>query len=93
VFPLYFHGHNSRLFQLASHVNTSVRLGLLMYEVKNRIGKRIRVEVGDPIPYCEIESIRNAPQMIDYLRCETLNLAKPSQRQRLRNKLVMHSAN
>lgn len=89
VVPLYFHGHNSRLFQLASHVNTNVRLGLLMHEVRNKIGKKIRVEVGDPIAYCELESIRNAQEMINHLRSETLNLACPSRQQRFRKKLVM----
>ena len=89
VVPLYFHGHNSRLFQLASHVNTHVRLGLLMHEVRNKIGKKIRVEVGDPIPYHELESIKQAQEMIDHLRNETLRLAGPDRRKRLRKRLVM----
>ena len=89
VVPLYFHGHNSRLFQLASHVNTNIRLGLLMHEVRNKIGKEIRVEIGDPIPYDELEAIRNAQEMIAHLRSETLKLAGPRHRHHLRKRLVM----
>jgi putative hemolysin len=89
VVPLYFHGHNSRLFQLASHVNTNIRLGLLMHEVRNKMGKRIRVEVGEPIPYRDLEPIRDAQEMINHLRSETLNLASPSRRQSLRRRFVM----
>ena len=38
VVPLFFAGQNSRLFQIASHMNQTLRLSLIFKEVSNRIG-------------------------------------------------------
>ena len=35
VVPIFFEGHNSRTFQLASHIHNNLRLGLLMKEFKS----------------------------------------------------------
>ena len=75
VVPIYFHGQNSRLFHLASRVNVSVRLGLLLHELSNRIGSTVRVEIGDPIPYSTLAPFRGNSTMIDFLRRQTLDLA------------------
>jgi putative hemolysin len=37
VVPLYFDGHNSRLFQMMSHVHTTLRMGLLIKEFRARV--------------------------------------------------------
>ena len=34
VVPIFFEGHNSRTFQLASHIHNNLRLGLLMRRVQ-----------------------------------------------------------
>jgi len=49
VIPLYFHGNNSFWFQLASYIHMNLRLGLLLFEVKNKIGKTLFVSIGKPI--------------------------------------------
>ena len=41
VVPVYFAGQNSRLFQIASHLNYTARLALLFRETARRIGSRI----------------------------------------------------
>lgn len=54
VLPIYFDGQNSRLFQIASHLSATLRLALIFKEVRSRIGSRLRVAVGDPIPYADL---------------------------------------
>ncbi len=51
VLPVFFHGQNSRLFQVASHMGMTLRLSLIFHEVYRRIGSRVKVSVGDVIPY------------------------------------------
>src|SRR5215813_3810399 len=46
VAPIYFHGQNSRLFQIASHISMTARLALLLHEVANKIGCSFSAEIG-----------------------------------------------
>ncbi|MBL8572895.1 MAG: lysophospholipid acyltransferase family protein [Hyphomicrobiaceae bacterium] len=50
VVPMYFAGQNSRLFQLASHLSLTWRLSLIFGETTRRIGTRLDVRIGDPVP-------------------------------------------
>ncbi|MCI4670107.1 MAG: lysophospholipid acyltransferase family protein [Bacteroidia bacterium] len=68
VVPLYFHGQNSRLFQLASSVHMNFRMALFLNEVRNKIGKTIKVTIGDPIEYEDLKDIKNRQQLLDHLR-------------------------
>jgi len=49
VIPCFFHGRNSRLFQVASHIADPLRLSLLLYEITNKFGSTVRISIGDPI--------------------------------------------
>jgi putative hemolysin len=49
VVPIFFGGQNSRLFQIASHMNQTLRLSLIFKEVSNRIGTVLPIAIGDPI--------------------------------------------
>ena len=49
VVPVFFEGHNSRLFQLASHLHHTLRMALLVNEFKIRVGEPVRVVVGRPL--------------------------------------------
>ena len=72
VIPIYFEGHNSRLFQLASHLNYNLRMALLMKEFKNRIDRPIKISVGRPIGYQELKNFSDNPkQMMKILREKT----------------------
>jgi putative hemolysin len=76
VVPLYFDGHNSRLFQLASHLHMTLRLALLINEFKVRVGEPVRVVVGDPLPREEIgRRAKDARTLMDYLREATYRLS------------------
>ena len=48
VVPVFFGGQNSRLFQIASHLNQTLRLSLIFKEVHDRIGTVLPVAIGDP---------------------------------------------
>lgn len=75
VVPFYFYGHNSRLFQLASHFSLTLRYSLFLHEVKNKMGKPIRVNIGKSISYEEISLIKNKQELMNFLRSQTYALA------------------
>lgn len=56
VLPLYFHGQNSRLFQLASLASQTLRYSLYFKELADHIGSNIKVEIGEPIAYKDLPS-------------------------------------
>lgn len=76
VVPIYFEGHNSRLFQLASHLHSNLRLALLIKEFRARIGGPVRIVIGDPIPAAKLAPLKSDPRaMMDYLRKCTYELS------------------
>ena len=77
VLPVHFSGQNSRLYQLASQVNLTLKLSLLFHEVKNKMGRRFPVANGEPIPNSLIRAIGDLPAITDYLKAATFRL-KPS---------------
>jgi len=50
VVPVFFEGSNSRLFQLASQMSQTLRMGMLIREFRARVGSEVRVVIGKPIP-------------------------------------------
>ena len=76
VLPVYFQGQNSRIFQIASQMSMTLRLGLLIGEVRNKIGSTIRFHIGRPLPYDELAAMRNRVVLMDWLRTHTYALAR-----------------
>lgn len=76
VIPIFFFGQNSRLFQVASNFSVALRLALFLHEAKNKIGTRIKVRIGDPIPYESVRHIKDRQQLLDFLRNKTFSLAE-----------------
>ncbi|HHP7240448.1 MAG TPA: lysophospholipid acyltransferase family protein [Cyclobacteriaceae bacterium] len=74
VIPIYFYGQNSKLFQLASQINMNIRYGLLLNEVRNKIGKSFKIEIGFPIRYKDLDSISHPDMMLDFLRSQVYGL-------------------
>lgn len=68
VVPLFIEGQNSRLFQMVSQVSMPLRLGLLLYETINKMKRKIRVTIGDPIAYEDLEKTCGRTEMLGYLR-------------------------
>jgi putative hemolysin len=77
VVPVFFVGQNSRLFQLASHLSLTLRLSLVFRETARRIGTVLKVRIGRPIPFSEIEHIEDRAQLVRELRKRTFGLAEP----------------
>ncbi|MCI4665753.1 MAG: lysophospholipid acyltransferase family protein [Neomegalonema sp.] len=76
VTPILFEGQNSRLFQIASHLNPALRLGLFIHEFKKRVGDKVRVWIGDPAPQELIDENRNDPKrLMELLRSHTYSLS------------------
>ena len=76
VVPIFFDGHNSRLFQIASHVHYTLRLGMLIREFRTRVGTPVRVVVGDPVPQAGLAAYRGNPKaLMDFLRKSTYDLS------------------
>ncbi len=76
VVPIYFDGHTSRLFQLASHLHYTLRMGLLIKEFRKRVDTPVRVVIGQPIPAQELDSRKkDARELMDFLRKATYELS------------------
>ena len=76
VVPIYFEGSNSRLFQLASHLHTTLRMGLLVREFRARVGSDIRVVIGEPIARDQLDAHKSdLKSCMDFLRKATYDLS------------------
>ena len=76
VVPLFFEGHTSRLFQIASHLHNTLRMGLLIKEFKKRVDTPVRVVVGEPIGRDVLDPLaKDSKQMMDFLRKATYDLS------------------
>jgi putative hemolysin len=76
VVPVFFVGQNSRLFQLASHLSLTLRLSLVFRETARRIGSKLKVRIGRPIPFAEIAHIEDRDALVRELRRCTFDLAE-----------------
>ncbi|MCZ8099690.1 MAG: hypothetical protein O9972_17445, partial [Burkholderiales bacterium] len=76
VTPVYFHGQNSRLFQIASHLSLTLRLSLLFKEVRDRIDTTVDVSIGDTIPFSRLEHIADRAELARVLRRTTYALGE-----------------
>lgn len=76
VVPIFFEGRNSRMFQLASRLHMTLRLGLLIREFKVRVNTPVRVAIGDAIPRSTLDQFRQDPTgAMDFLRKATYDLS------------------
>jgi putative hemolysin len=76
VVPIFFDGHNSRLFQIASHLHYTLRLALLIKEFRSRVDEPVRIVVGEPIPRARLDAHRTDPRaMMEFLRKATYDLS------------------
>ena len=92
VVPVFFVGQNSRLFQLASHLSLTLRLSLVFRETARRIGSRLKVRVGEPIPFEEIAHIEDRTELVRELRKRTFALARPEDMKGFRLDLHLREA-
>lgn len=76
VLPIYFDGHTSRMFQIASHLHATLRLGLLIKEFHSRVDAPVRLSIGKPLSRDELDPlVGDTKGMMDFLRKATYELA------------------
>lgn len=76
VVPVYFHGHTSRLFQIASHMHFTLRMGLLIKEFRRRVDTPVRVGIGAPLTRDVLDPLAgDSKAMMDFLRKATYELS------------------
>ena len=76
VVPIYFDGHTSRMFQIASHLHVTLRMGLLIKEFATRVDTPVRVAIGAPISADQIAACAgDTKAMMDFLRKATYDLS------------------
>ena len=76
VVPIFFLGHNSRLFQVMSHLHYTLRMGLLIKEFRARTNSPVEIVVGDPIPRAALDDLAgDARAMMEFLRATTYALS------------------
>ncbi|SLN12446.1 lysophospholipid acyltransferase family protein [Pseudooctadecabacter jejudonensis] len=76
VVPIFFDGTNSRVFQLASRMSQTLRMGLLIREFRARVGSDVRTVIGAPIPPSELKArAGDAKSLMDFLRKATYDLS------------------
>ncbi len=90
VLPIFVHGHNSRLFHVASNYSETLRLALFFYEINRKINTEVELSVGDVIQYPEIASWPDGASVISRLRDKTLALAS-ARETATRNRFLMSS--
>jgi putative hemolysin len=76
VVPIWFEGQNSRLFQLSSHLNYTLRMSLLVREFRARVDRPVQLVVGNPIgPETLSRHAGDSKLMMDFLRRSTYELS------------------
>lgn len=81
VVPIYFHGHNSRLFhginlvRRVLGIKTNIELILLPHEIFNKRNKSIKVRIGKPIPWQQFDSSKSHQQWAQEVKAKVYKLA------------------
>ena len=76
VVPIFFHGQNSRIFQIASHISSTLRLALIFKEVHDRIGTSLQVTIGSPLAPDMIARFTDRGALTEFLRQKTYALER-----------------
>lgn len=82
VLPIYFLGRNSLYFQLAGLIHPRLRTILLPRQLANKQGHEIKLRIGTPIPWRDLESFPSDEKLIRYLRLRTYLLGDRESRRR-----------
>ncbi len=73
VIPIYFHGHNSSLYNSIGLISWRLRSLRLPREMFNKKNKTIRVSVGKPIGVDDLMQFSDVEGLTDFLRGRTLD--------------------
>jgi len=73
--PIYIEGNNSKLFHLAGLLNPRLRTLMLVREMLNKRQQKIKLHIGQNIPYTELKALSSDEAITHYLRMNTYLLA------------------
>ena len=73
--PVYFQGENSRLFHFVSGFSQSLRLALLMRELRLRFGTRLNITIGQPFDGDAIAAVGTRIEVTHFLERVVSSLA------------------
>ncbi|MBR3086204.1 MAG: lysophospholipid acyltransferase family protein [Kiritimatiellae bacterium] len=76
VVPIYFGGDNGRLFNFMGRIHPRLRTMLLPHEFANKVGREIRVEIGEAISTRELEQYASPDALTTFMRLRTYILAE-----------------
>jgi len=82
VLPVFVQGRNGILFQLAGLIHPRLRTLLLLRQMLNKQGREIKLRVGTPVPWRDMESFSSDEKLIRYLRLRTYLLGERESRRR-----------
>lgn len=71
IVPIYFHGRNSLLFQIAGLIHPRLRTLLLVRELLKKQRQTLRFQIGNTISYQWISHYTDDDLLLDYLRWRT----------------------
>jgi putative hemolysin len=71
VLPVYFHGNNSKLFNVLGLIHPLLRTCMLPRELLNKQHSRVTVEIGSAIPFKKLDTFATDEEMTAYLRLRT----------------------
>lgn len=74
VLPVYFHGANSLLFQIAGMMHPRLRTAMLPRELINKANTTIPIRIGTVRPWSRLREFGSDAALIDYLRQRTYML-------------------
>jgi putative hemolysin len=75
VLPIFFHGQNSRIFQIIGNLGYYFKLSMFFHEICNMIGKDIFLTIGNLLNETDYSNKNNENDLIDYLFQETEKLS------------------
>lgn len=76
VLPVFFDGHNSRVFRCAGRIHPLLRTALLPREMWARRGTRVRLRVGEPLSATRLSELPNPTARTAWLREQVDALAQ-----------------
>ncbi|MEO1607966.1 MAG: 1-acyl-sn-glycerol-3-phosphate acyltransferase [Pseudomonadota bacterium] len=75
VIPLYFEGQCSPLFHFVSKFSPILRQSLIIRELRNQVGRPLRVHIGETIPYDALQSQGNRKALMNFLSTRVHSMA------------------
>ena len=76
VVPIYFHGRNSRMFHIASHISEPLRTALPVHEALRMFGQTVQLEIGAPMHWPKLGAQGGRADLTTFLYQQVQNLAQ-----------------